>query len=267
MQLWPMSEGENTAASWYEATRVASPQRPRLNFDLDVDVCVIGAGLAGLTVAREVARRGWSVAVLEANRVAWAASGRNTGFVLPGFHEDDRQHGRAHRARSRQAALGAVGARRRLCAAHDRGNRHARRRSGARLAARLEDRQRRRDRAARSSGCAGSAPMSRPGRRRACARCCRTRAISARCIFRGAFHIHPLNYALGLAADAEEAGARIFEDTPAVAIDPAGVRKRIDTPSARVRAAHVVLAGNVHLGDADAAAGARRCCRSPPSCW
>ena len=82
-----MSDNETTAAGWYEATRVASPQRPRLNFDLDVDVCVIGAGLAGLTVAREIARRGWSVAVLEANRVALAASGRNTGFVLPGFGE------------------------------------------------------------------------------------------------------------------------------------------------------------------------------------
>ena len=63
-----------------------------------------------------------------------------------------------------------------------------------------------------------------------------------------AFHIHPLNYALGLAAAAEAAGARIFEDTPAMAIDPAGVRKRIVTPGGRVRASHVVLAGNVHLG-------------------
>ena len=63
-----------------------------------------------------------------------------------------------------------------------------------------------------------------------------------------AFHIHPLNYALGLAAAAEQAGARIFEDTPAVAIDAAGVRKRIVTPGGRVRASHVVLAGNVHLG-------------------
>src|SRR5579864_778470 len=82
-----MNEDDRTAAGWYEATRVTSPQRPRLNFDLDADVCVIGAGLAGLTVAREVARRGWSVAVLEANRVSWAASGRNTGFVLTGFGE------------------------------------------------------------------------------------------------------------------------------------------------------------------------------------
>ena len=66
---------------------VAAPERRALNSDLDVDVCVIGAGLAGLTTARELARRGWSVAVLEARQVAWNASGRNTGFVLPGFAE------------------------------------------------------------------------------------------------------------------------------------------------------------------------------------
>ena len=61
-----VSEGETMEAGWYEATSVARPDRPRLNLDLDVDVCVIGAGVAGLTVAREVAQRGWSVAVLEA---------------------------------------------------------------------------------------------------------------------------------------------------------------------------------------------------------
>ena len=73
--------------SWYAATMVAAPERDRLVYDLDVDVCVIGGGLAGLTTARELARRGWSVAVLEANRVAWDASGRNAGIVAPGFAE------------------------------------------------------------------------------------------------------------------------------------------------------------------------------------
>src|SRR5215467_9054293 len=63
-----------------------------------------------------------------------------------------------------------------------------------------------------------------------------------------AFHIHALNYALGLAELAETAGARIFEDTPALAIDVEGVRKRVVTPSGRVRAAHIVLACSVHLG-------------------
>ena len=42
-----------------------------------------------------------------------------------------------------------------------------------------------------------------------------------------AFHIHPLNYALGLAAAAEKDGARIFENTSALSLDPAGVRKRV----------------------------------------
>src|SRR5436190_54440 len=64
---------------------VAVPERTPLTSNVDVEVCVVGAGLAGLTVARELARRGWSVAVVEADRIAWSASGRNTGFVLPGF--------------------------------------------------------------------------------------------------------------------------------------------------------------------------------------
>src|SRR5215213_7096044 len=77
----PRAYGSN----WYAATRVESPVRARLTVELDVDVCVIGAGLAGLTVAREVARLGWTVAVLEAKSIAWNASGRNAGVVLPGF--------------------------------------------------------------------------------------------------------------------------------------------------------------------------------------
>src|SRR5436309_6044762 len=66
---------------------VPVPARPPLTYDIDVDVCVIGGGLAGLTTAREIARRGWSVVVLESRRIAWGASGRNDGFVLPGFAE------------------------------------------------------------------------------------------------------------------------------------------------------------------------------------
>jgi len=63
-----------------------------------------------------------------------------------------------------------------------------------------------------------------------------------------AFQIDGRRYVHGLAALAKRAGARIFEDTPVVSIDPSGIRKRIVTPSARLRAAHIVLAGNIHLG-------------------
>src|SRR6476620_1041471 len=59
--------------------------RSRLSFDLDVDIAIVGAGLAGLTVAREAARLGASVAVLEGRHVGWNASGHQLGTVMPGF--------------------------------------------------------------------------------------------------------------------------------------------------------------------------------------
>src|SRR3974390_2982411 len=74
--------------NWYAATKLDAPPRPRLTIDLDVDVCVIGGGLSGLTAAGERARGGWSVVLLEAGSLAASASGRNTGFVLPGFGAD-----------------------------------------------------------------------------------------------------------------------------------------------------------------------------------
>src|SRR6202040_2467913 len=60
-------------------------ERPRLSFDLDVDICVVGAGVGGLTVALEAARLGASVAVLEGRQVGWNASGHQLGTVMPGY--------------------------------------------------------------------------------------------------------------------------------------------------------------------------------------
>ncbi len=204
-------------------------------------------GLAGLTVAREVALRGWSVAVLEANRVAWAASGRNTGFVLPGFGEHiDELVGRIGLDHTRQLwALSERGVDYVRFTIEDTGMPgvdpvpgwlHVSKTDNGDELLGLVERLR----------WIGSDVEFWPTRR------VREQLASPRYFnavhHRRAFHIHPLNYALGLAALAEKAGARIYEDTPAITIDAAGVRKRIGTPNARVRAGHVVLAGNVHLG-------------------
>jgi gamma-glutamylputrescine oxidase len=243
-----MNEDDHTAAGWYEATRVASPQRPRLNFDLDVDVCVIGAGLAGLTVAREVSRRGWSVAVLEANRVAWAASGRNTGFVLPGFGE------------STDNIVERIGLdyAKELWALSEQGVAYVRRAveetgmpgvdlgSGWLHVSKTDNDGAIRNEVERLRWI--GANVEHWGTTRVREVLPNPRYFNA-LHFPGALHIHPLNYALGLAADAEANGARIFEQTPVTAIDPTGVRKRIETQSGRMRAAHVVLAGNVQLGE------------------
>jgi glycine/D-amino acid oxidase-like deaminating enzyme len=237
----------DVTSTWYETSRVPSRKRSPLNFDLDVDLCVVGAGLAGLTVAYEVAKRGWSVAVLEAHRIGWAASGLNTGFVLPGFAEDLADIvERVGLDRAKE-----------LWALSEQGLDYVRRTieetgmpgvdpapgwvyvskidNTAKLRAQVE--------ALRWIGAQAEFWPKEQVRE----------VLPNRRYFDAmhvpnAFHIHPLNYTLGLAAAAEAAGARIFEETPATAIDPAGVRKRIVTPQGRLRADTVVLAGNVHLG-------------------
>ena len=242
-----MSETDPTAAGWYEATRVESPERPRLNFDLDVDVCVVGAGFAGLTAAREIAQRGWSVAVLEAGRVGGAASGRNTGFVLPGFgaHIDDivervgLDHAKELWALSEQGVdyvRHTIG---------DTGMPGVDPAPGWLHVSKTDNGDELRTFVERMRWIGADVEAWSTERVREALP--NPRYFSA-VHYRNAFHIHPLNYALGLAALAEKAGARIFEDSPAVSIDAAGVRKRIATPGGLVRAAHVVLAGNVNLG-------------------
>jgi glycine/D-amino acid oxidase-like deaminating enzyme len=246
----PVTDPKAYGSSWYAATKVASPARERLAVEADVDVCVIGGGLAGLTVAREVAQRGWSVVVLEAHRLAWNASGRNTGFVLPGY------------AAPIQALVARVGLdhARELWQLSERGAEYVRR-------------------AVRDTGMPGVElteggwlQVSKTGDDPAVGDTVdllankfgaaveawsteQVRAVLRSPRYFNAIHhahgfaIHPLNYALGLAADAEAAGARIHEQTAAIELDPAGVRKRVVTTGARVRAAHVVLAGSVHLRD------------------
>src|SRR5437763_8912389 len=78
-----MSETSTGATGGPDAP--AMRERSRLSFDLDVDIAVVGAGLAGLTVALEAARLGASVAVLEGRHVGWNASGHQLGTVMPGY--------------------------------------------------------------------------------------------------------------------------------------------------------------------------------------
>jgi gamma-glutamylputrescine oxidase len=237
------------APSWYTATAVPASERAPLAGDLDIDVCVVGAGLAGLTTAREIARAGWSVAVLEARRIAWNASGQNCGFVLPGFAAHiDRVVERVGLYRARELwALSQAGLEYVRATIQETRMPGVDPIDGWINVSKRDDPERTlatlqligNDLAIEVEGWASE----------------RVREVlkSDRYFnaihFPRAFHLHPLNYALGLAAAAEEAGAHIFEQTPAVAMDPAGVRKRIDTPRGRLRANHVVLAGNVHIGE------------------
>ncbi|WP_283148803.1 NAD(P)/FAD-dependent oxidoreductase [Silvimonas soli] len=71
--------------SYYAATANDHTRYPRLTGRLDADVVVVGGGLTGISAALNLAERGFSVVVLEAGRIGWAASGRNGGQMIAGF--------------------------------------------------------------------------------------------------------------------------------------------------------------------------------------
>lgn len=70
--------------TWYSRSLPVHPVQVMAE-SCTADVCIVGAGLAGLTTALELARAGRQVVVLDAERIAWGASGRNGGFVSPGY--------------------------------------------------------------------------------------------------------------------------------------------------------------------------------------
>jgi glycine/D-amino acid oxidase-like deaminating enzyme len=187
------------------------------------------------------------VVLLEANRLASSASGRNTGFVLPGFACDaDKIIARVGFERTKSLwALSQAGVDYVRRAITDETAAGIEPQDGWVYVSKVDDGDEFMSlvRLLNDLGCEIEGWPTE-----------RTRAILHSERYYHAVHyvkalsIHPLNYALSLAAAAERDGARIFEQTPALSIDPAGVRKRIVTPGAKLRANHVVLAGNLQIG-------------------
>jgi len=74
--------------SYYADSRHDNDDRPALNGELDVDVCIIGAGFTGISSALHLAEAGFKVAVLEAARIGYGASGRNGGQLVNSYSRD-----------------------------------------------------------------------------------------------------------------------------------------------------------------------------------
>ena len=113
------ASGYQRLSLWWEAIPVPLPPRPALTEDLDVDVCIVGAGFTGLWTAHALALADPSlrVAVLEREVAGFGASGRNGGWCSALFATSDaalaRRHGidamRAMR-RAMQETVDVVGA-------------------------------------------------------------------------------------------------------------------------------------------------------------
>jgi glycine/D-amino acid oxidase-like deaminating enzyme len=72
-------------SSYYAATATEYPGYEPLRGAQTADICVVGAGFTGIATALTLSERGYKVAVVEANRVGWGASGRNGGQIICGI--------------------------------------------------------------------------------------------------------------------------------------------------------------------------------------
>ena len=244
-------------ASYYAATATPLAPFPALAGDTRADLCIVGGGYTGLSAALHAARSGLSVVLLEAHRMGFGASGRNGGQVGSGqrLDQDDLER-RAGKVRARamwDMGEDAKGLVRDLILRHAMpvtfrpGIAHA-----CHTEAEVTHSRRVAEKLARDYGYARIAPLDRPAIRALIG----SRAFAGGDVDRGAGHIHPLNFALGLAKAASEAGAALLEESEVLRIDP-GAKPVVHTASGRVTCDHVILAGNGYLGALDGTVAAR----------
>lgn len=232
--------------SFYAASMTPIAPWPSLEGAVETETCVIGGGLAGLTVARELANAGRSVVLLEGKRVGWAASGRNGGFVSPGYAEGieaiEGKLGHDHAKSLWDLSVGGVDYVRR--AISDLAPAGVTPVPGSLNVLRYDD--------AETLMRRSEVMASRFGYEREFWPVEQVRAVlRTQTYFQGlhdasAFHIHPLNYALAIGADAAAKGAVIHEASPAVHLDRGRAGWIVKTPGGTVAARHVVLAGSAY---------------------
>jgi gamma-glutamylputrescine oxidase len=240
-------QNEAHVDSWYAATAKLQLDLPPLQGEVSADVCVIGAGYTGLSTALHLRKLGYSVLVLEANKVGWGASGRNGGHVGIGQRADqadlEKWVGLDQAKALWQLGLEAVDLVCELVAEHGidcelkQGNLHvaAKEQDAAGLQAEVEHlRQVYGYEQARYVGKAELARMTSG------------QGFHGGSLDQGCRHLHPLNYALGLAGAALERGAVIHEGSRVLSYTE-GEQVRVRTDQGQVSARFLVIACNGYL--------------------
>ncbi|WP_242390557.1 NAD(P)/FAD-dependent oxidoreductase [Pararhodospirillum photometricum] len=216
--------------------------------DEQADVCIIGAGYTGLSAALHLARQGRDVLVLDAHRVGWGASGRNGGQVGSGQRLPqqvlERMVGEEDARRLWDMAEDAKALVRELIKRHaiacddhpgilyaDHRPRHLKHTMAT--VRHLRDVYGY-DQVHFVDGTEIRAMLGSP-------------VYHGGMLDLGALHLHPLNFALGLARAAAEAGVRLRERTRVTRLEP-GAPVRLTTTGGTVLAREVVLACNGYLG-------------------
>lgn len=235
-------------SSWYLATARGLTTHPPLAGSITADVCVVGAGYTGLSAALHLAGRGYSVVVLEARRVGWGASGRNGGQLGTGQRRDeDELEARFGRDDARRLFQLGIAARDLVTDLVGRHSIDCDLTPGQILCAakpeHLRDLEQRAAKLARDYGYPHQRVLPAPALREIVD----SPAYHGGVLDTGAAHLHPLNYALGLARACVQAGVRIHEQSAVTGYSGTGPI-RVRTGQGEVRAGYLVLGCNGYLG-------------------
>ena len=218
-----MTEGGRT---YYEATAAPLQEFPALEGPHRADVCIIGAGFTGLGAALALAERGYSVAILEQNRVGSGASGVNGGQIHTGFRRDqielEKRYGKSDARKLWELGHAAIAD---IDAKIKQHTIDAERREGLIYADHrgrfVGDTHRYVDFLRDNYGYEKAEKLGLDEIRTLI----RSDDYEGGMIDRGGGHLHPLKYARGLAKAAAAAGAEFYEKTKALEIKP-GARNK-----------------------------------------
>ena len=237
----------NYRPSYYVASANVSPDYSPLRGEEEADVCIIGAGYTGLSAALHLAEKGYSVTLLEGETVGWGASGRNGGQVCQGHNmghaELTKKMGRAAADALWQSSLASVELVKTLIAEHQincdlkQGVMH--------VAAKPKHVGAIRESVAYKQKVLGYDKIRFVDDDEVQAMLGTERYYGGE-YWQDAVHLHPLNYALGLAAAATKAGVVIHEHSRVTGYT-AGQQAEVRTDNGVVKAKYILLACNGYL--------------------
>jgi gamma-glutamylputrescine oxidase len=237
------------APSYYAATAQTGEagDRPMLQGDHRVDVAVVGGGIAGCSAALHLAKRGFTVALLEARFVGYGASGRSGGQTIFGLATSQRalsaQVGREDARRLFDLSIEALDCTQALIDTYridcDYRPNHVHVATKPRHIRELQEWL---DELHGEYGYQSARLLNRDELQAHV----RSERYLAGLLDSRSGHLHPLKYTQGLARAAELQGAKIFQNTQVLRYE-SGREVTVHSAHGAVRCKHLVLCGNAYL--------------------
>ena len=239
--------GSDHIDSWYAASADRNMALPALEGEHTTDVCIIGGGFTGLSAAIHLRERGYSVTLLEANKLGWGASGRNGGHVGVGQRVDqDRLETMVGMEHAKQLWEIGLEANDTVASLIKRFNIDCELKQGnLHLASKAHENDELRayaqhlQRHYNHSGIAYVEPAE-------VAQMTSGRGFHGGLLDKTSRHLHPLKYAQGLAKGASLLGAQLYEYSRVLSYSQDG-NVTVNTASGTVTASYLVLACNGYL--------------------